>query len=180
MVNRFYELLEVGFDQFVPLKRKTLSSHPPWYSATLLNLKNRRNKAHKRYKRLGDATSYARFCSLRNQFDTSQSRAFQAYLDSTQDDLVRNPARFWRYVNDMRKSSGYPSLMYKGDDRTTDVQSKCDLFAEYFQSAFVSAPTSAHRTFGLTRRVDIGSLTLGERQIIDALEGIDTTKGGGP
>lgn len=107
VVDKFYELLKVGFERFVPTKEKLADTHPPWYSKTLLNLKNRKSRAHKKSKD-GNVNNYIKFCSLRNQFDASQSRAYQSYLDATQENLVKDPSKFWSYVNAMKKTTGYP------------------------------------------------------------------------
>ena len=60
------------------------------------------------------------------------------------------------------------------------MQKKCDLFAGYFRDVFVNDSATSQQTFGLEKCADIGSLTLDEQQVIDALENIDTTKGNGP
>ncbi|KAG4068495.1 hypothetical protein HA402_004836 [Bradysia odoriphaga] len=177
MVDRFYELLSVGFERYVPIRKKISNAHPPWYSKNLLNLKNRRNRAHKKFKDRGDTASYVKFCSLRNEFDASQSRAYRIYLDKTQENLVTNPSSFWKYVNSMKKTTGYPSLMRRGDRRTTTAEGKCDFFAEFFRDVFVNEQTPGNRTFGLRKCVDIGSLSVSEEQLLGALEGIDTSKG---
>lgn len=180
MVDRFYELLSVGLERYVPIRKKLSNSHPPWYSKRLLNLKNRRNRAHKKYKSKGDTPSYVKFCSLRNEFDASQARAYQSYLDRVQDGLVTNPTAFWRYVNTMKRTTGYPSLMHRGDRRTTTPKGKCDLFAEFFRDVFIDERAPSDKTFGLGKCVDVGSLSISENQLISALNYVDTAKGDGP
>lgn len=108
VVDHFYDLLLIGFSQYVLFKKKGLSSHPPWYSKTLLALKNRKVEAQRRYsdcKKSGksaDCTEcYIRFCSLRNQFNTAQLRAYDSYLETTQANLISDPSKFWSYVNVM-------------------------------------------------------------------------------
>lgn len=180
VVDRFYELLMVGFKRYVPLKKKLSNKHAPWYSKTLLNLKNRRSRAHKRYKETGKIVDYMKFCSLRNQFDAAQSRAYKAYLDKTQENLILDPSKFWMYVNSMKKTVGYPSLMHLGDNQTSSMQGKCGLFAEFFRNVFDNDPGSDDQSFGLNKCVDIGSIDLSREQILDALNKVDTTKGDGP
>lgn len=38
VTDRFYEILSIGFDQFIPVKRRVFGSHRPWYSHSLLCL----------------------------------------------------------------------------------------------------------------------------------------------
>jgi len=181
VVDRFYDILKIGFERYVPLKKKFSNSHPPWYSKTLSNLKNRRSRAHKRYKSSGKTTDFIKFCSLRNQFDAAQSRAYQLYLETTQENLISDPSKFWTYVNTMRKTVGYPSFMHRGDKRTTNMQDKCDLFAEFFKDVFVDdTGTEQEQVFGLSKCVDIGSLTLDKEKILKTLNEVDVSKGDGP
>lgn len=181
IVDRFYELLTIGFKQFVPIKKKVSSHHPPWYSKNLLNLKNRRNRAHKRYKDSNETSDYIKFCSLRNQFDSAQWRAYRAYLENIELNLINDPTKFWSYVNTMKRTVGYPSLMHRGrSNQTTTMQGKCDLFAEFFRSVYVTDVGPDVHSFGLRARVDIGSLFLNKDQVLKALNSVDTTKGDGP
>lgn len=48
-VDKFYELLKLGLDQFVPILWLNSSNHFPWYTKDIINLKNRRNRAHKKF-----------------------------------------------------------------------------------------------------------------------------------
>lgn len=179
-VDRFYELLMIGFEQHVPLKKRVANKHPPWYSKTLLNLKNRMSRAHKRYKDIGTFDFYIKFCSLRNQLDAKRSRAYQSYLDTTQENLISDPSKFWAYVNSIRKTVGFPSFMHRGENRTTNMQGKCDLFAEFFKDVFVNDTGSDSQNFGLNKCVDIGSISLDKERILEALKKVDTGKGDGP
>lgn len=50
----FYEIIDIGFVLYVPLKSKRLSvCHPKWYDKELTHLKNMKNKAHKKYRESG-------------------------------------------------------------------------------------------------------------------------------
>ena len=48
-VNFFYDKITFAFDLFVPLSPVKSTNHPPWYTKNILNLKNRKNKVHKRF-----------------------------------------------------------------------------------------------------------------------------------
>lgn len=124
------------------------------------------HRAHKAYKTKFEATSHVKFCSLRNAFHAAQPRAYQSFLDRTQANLVSDPSKSWLYVNEMRKTSGYPSLMCRWNDRTTDMQRKSDLFAEFFRDVLDD------QIFGLSMSVDIGLIMLSESQVLSALDGV--------
>lgn len=119
-VDRFYGILTIVFERYVPIKRRFTNDH----SKTLLSLKNKLSRAHKRYRRYGDRSEYVEFCSIRNKFNASQDRAYQLYLRVTQDNLVWDPSKFWSYVNTMRNTVGYTSFMYRGANKTTSIQGR--------------------------------------------------------
>lgn len=180
MVDAFYDVLTIGFKQFIPLKNKSYNSHPPWYSKNLSNLKNRMSRAHKEYKRTGLGADHIRYCSLRNQFDTTRSRAYNSYLDETQVKLIADPSKFWSYVNSMKKTVGYPSYMHLNGDGTTNMELKCDLFARFFKGVFVDGDSDRDHTFGLNKKVDIGFISLNEEIVLQAMNNINVSKGDGP
>lgn len=132
VVDCFYDILHVGFKRFVPLKVKASNSRPPWYSKNLLNLKNRMSRAHKKFKSTGEAEHYIRFCSLQNQFDAAQARAYDSYLDETQRSLIADPSKFWAYVNTMKKTVGYHSYMRLGDVETIRTRELSVIFLPSF------------------------------------------------
>ena len=68
LVDRFYGVLLLGFDLFVPLKLLNTSNHPPWYNPSILKLKNRKRKAYilVKYNKFKTAAMYACFSSYVN------------------------------------------------------------------------------------------------------------------
>lgn len=181
MVERFYGVINAGFERFVPLKKFKSHNHPPWYSKRLLNLKNRKRRAHASFKENGERTEDKLiFCSLRTEFDQLQRQAYKMYKSTTEDNLVADPAGFWKYVNSVRKVDGYPSSMYLKDDKSETMQGKCDLFAKFFESVYVNESDTVNQHFGLEKKVDIGSVRIDEVKIAESLGEVDVTKGNGP
>ncbi|KAG4068576.1 hypothetical protein HA402_004917 [Bradysia odoriphaga] len=159
-VERFYDLLKVGFGLHVPLKKFVTNTHPPWYSHNLLNLKNRKSRAHDRFKKTGRRIHKLHFFSLRDEFDSKQKLAFRAYMERTESKLISDPSKFWTYVNSVKKVSGYPSSMFLKDNAASTMQGKCDLFADFFESVY--SDRSEDKCFGLDKKVDIGSVYISE------------------
>ena len=54
-----------------------------------------------------------------------------------------------------------------------------ELFAGFFRDVFVDDTGSESRSFGLEKCVDLGLITLDKDLVLNALNGIDTTKGDG-
>lgn len=43
-VDRFYDILNDGFNQFVPKGQLKSNNHPPWYNLSVMKLKNLKRK----------------------------------------------------------------------------------------------------------------------------------------
>lgn len=117
---------------------------------------------------------------MRNEFDAARSRAYDLYLDEVQTKLIADPSKFWTYVNSAKKTVGYPGYMHLGDNGTTNMQTKCDLFASFFKDVFVNDENDQDHVFGLRKQVDIGMISLDEGKVQEAMKKIDVSKGDGP
>ena len=101
-------------------------------------------------------------------------------MDSLQNDLSLNPSKFWWFVKSKQKSQGFPNTMNKGNVFARNVKDKCELFADFFQGVYAEDVDYSNQSFGINKKVDLGSLTLGRDDIHKALININTSKGDGP
>lgn len=138
MTDIFYSKLYEAFEIFVPKTSKRNLNHPPWFNSSLVNLRNRKNKAHKKAKMKDDANLQEIFKQLRREFKHSQNVAYKKYVLNLEENLLTNPKEFWSYVNIKRKCTGYPSSMNLNDSSATNPADICQLFAEFFQSVYKS------------------------------------------
>lgn len=182
LVDVLYDVLFTGFQQFVPLAKRSLTSHPPWYNRQLLHLKYLKNKAHKKYKRSSKLSDKSAYCSLRRSFSSKQSSLYRNYINDIQSDLTRDPSKFWQFVNLKRKVSGYPSGMSYKDKTAISTQETCDLFASFFESVYTVHSTDDRSLpcFGLSSVLDIGSINLIIDDVLFGLNALDANKGSGP
>ena len=80
----------------------------------------------------------------------------------------------------MKKVAGYPSSMFLKDNAASTMRNKCDLFADFFESVYLSDSGDVNRRFGLEKCVDIGTICVSEATVVDALESFDVSKNDGP
>ncbi|XP_055542541.1 uncharacterized protein LOC129728151 [Wyeomyia smithii] len=131
----FNRILLNCITQTVPRSRPPRK--PVWSNPRLIKLRRKRSKLLKLY-------SLQRCPILKRQFDEA-SRIYRGYnrflykryVRRKQDDLRRNPKRFWSFVNSKRKKSGLPTIMHLGEVSANTTQRKCDLFSQHFAGVFV-------------------------------------------
>lgn len=185
LVDKFYELLMDGIDQFVPVRWAQSSNHPTWYTKAIINLKNRRNRAYKKFAKSTDALCKAKykamFIAVNKEFQRLTATTYKRYLDGVQNDIVKDPKKFWQYVDSKRKPKGYPSTMSYEGVKAAIPEGICKLFSDFFQKVYVVDDDSSDvQPFGIDKLVDVHSYELTTDEVRRALKRIDTNKGAGP
>lgn len=117
----FYVKVNETFDKCVPVKVRGAHNHPKYFNEQLINLKNRTNKASKVYRDSRSDIDYKKFSDLRKQFKSLSSLVCKNYVDRIGSELKENPKRFYEYVNEKRKTNGFPSNMVYKDNMLSDV-----------------------------------------------------------
>jgi hypothetical protein len=82
-------------------------------------------------------TAFRRFWELRRDFKCIHRLKYAHYMVRIKGDLKNNPRGFFNYADMKRNASGYPSSMFLRNNCARDSQSIANLFAGFFQSAYV-------------------------------------------
>lgn len=138
-IYQFYIVIFIAFELYVP---KTMPmrrwAHPPWFNRKLLNLKNRKTNAYRKYAKSGLIGHHELFRHLRRDFVNYRNALYKDFISKTQEDLRRRPKKFFSYVNSKRKHSGLPtSVSFEGKSSSSVLES-CQLFADYFGTVYKS------------------------------------------
>lgn len=175
----FYRKLSDAFERFVPMLTRKSTSHPPWYTPTVINLENRKSRAHKKWSKFQRSDDRIKYCALNREFESKQRLAYESYLNDVQCGLADNPRKFWRYVDSKKKTRGYPASMYLKEENATSPEGICSLFGDFFRSVYAEdvVPGSA---FGVRRLAEVNSFKLTEAEVLRALRSIDVNQGDGP
>jgi hypothetical protein len=136
IVDKFYAVFYEAIELFVPKTTKCSSNRPPWFDSRLINLRNRKNKAHKRVKSTGNDNSLHlnSYIQLRREFDWLQRQAYREYISRLENNLFANPKE--SFVNVKRKCTEYPASMYLNEVSADNSKDICELFADFFQSTY--------------------------------------------
>lgn len=189
-VTVFYDILFLGIEKFVPKfknKGNCNNGHPPWFNRTLLKLKNLRSKAFKKYKKHFRYNDFLEYGFLRKRFLSCQAAAYKSYIKNTEKSFVSDPSKFWSFVNSKKKSGGIPSIVNYNGVTSSDVESTCNLFADFFKSVYVTESvddnndtTNSNLVSNIMECVNLGILQVSYDDVLSALKAIDAKKGAGP
>lgn len=140
MVTVFYNQVGIGLKRFTPVVRKrVMSSHPPWMSRVLINLLNRQKKAHSDCVYSNFAyREYQIYSQVRRQVKGMSAFCMSEYTSRMEADLRSNPKNFFKFVNDKRKTGGFPSTLKMGDKVANTPKDMADMFADFFSSVYSS------------------------------------------
>lgn len=148
-------LLEL-FRVYAPATRRTQGQ--PWSNQRLRILKRKRAKALRHYSANRNIVTKQEFQVASNRYKNYNRLLYSYYVRRRQNDLKRNPKRFWTFVNEKRKVNGFPSVMSYGTETASSSAEICNLFASHFSSVFKSDVASAQHIVAALRNVPEGLL----------------------
>ena len=70
------------------------------------------------------------------RFNDYLANSYNSHLGKIELNLTRDPGFFWKFINNKRTISSYPSRMYYNGTCGDDTYSILNLFADFFGSAF--------------------------------------------
>ncbi|XP_055846189.1 uncharacterized protein LOC129916035 [Episyrphus balteatus] len=175
----FKSLFNSVLNDCVPKHRSKVSSHPIWYNKRILNLKNAKNNAFKKYKQNPSNDSYAVFSRLRKEFVFLSKFLYSNYIHSVESNLKQSPTSFWKFINAKRNSTGFPATMCFESNNTSDPKMIVDYFGQFFESIYNSS-TSATINYQYIKSLpsvfDCSSIFFDLNEVVDALVKIKPKK----
>lgn len=129
-------ILLYAIDQFVPKKMRREQVRPVWATSKLKHFKKIKRKALRRYNRVRTFRSKLAFLKASKKYKRLNNHLFYAYQRRLQQRFKSNPRRFWRYVNDQRKETGWPSTMRYNNKEASSIEDIAILFRVQFSSVF--------------------------------------------
>lgn len=142
MVAEFYIVVWVVIEATVP-KRKRITRSRPCIDRELRQLRNQRRKAGKKVASSGNASDVAVYDELNRQFTERNEEVHSNYLHYLTDNMASDPKKFWHHIDSKRNVKSVPDVMVDGGESVSGEQ-RCELFADYFHSAFSSHQEDQH------------------------------------
>lgn len=199
-VDKFYRLLHEILDVCVPTKRRKRrnSKDPNWFTKALVNLRNKKNKAYKKFKICGQAfeqlqshenqakkeASWQNYVELREQFNSHMTTTQEEYHRKVERDIRSDSKKFFDYVKSKQKSNNFPSNMFLREKIGKNSSDISNLFADFFENNYTTFSESDRDRDYFSAipepHTDITLRHLSLNEIEAALKGIDGSKGPGP
>jgi hypothetical protein len=124
----------------------------------LIGLRNRKNKAYYRLRRFDCEFNRSNFINLREQFKSEFKAKYVQYINKVEAEIKNEPKKFWKFVNDKRNTTGFPSVMKHEEVRLNNISEICAGFANFFQSVYkcndspsYNDPNVSHCQFNIPR-----------------------------
>lgn len=118
------------------MKIEILKWSTVWYDNKLFNLKNRRNRAHRKLlnRRLvsGAVADDTVFLEAKTEFESYQNELYNGFLRDLASNYKRQPKRFWNYINSKYKKTALPATMFYNSASASNDLDKASLFAQFF------------------------------------------------
>lgn len=169
LVDRFHNVLNDAIGQSVPRFTKNQSTREPWFNTRLINLKNRKSKAHKKYKSNLTNENYLTYSCLRSEFQILNRFLYNMYVVEIESNIKNNPKKFWAYVDSKRNCSGFPSSMSFGNDTANTTDGICGLFASFFEGVYVPSSTSTDSFNFVNQNFEFSGFFLDQDSVLNEL-----------
>jgi len=137
-VDVLHSILNEAIKLFVPTYVVKSYGNCPWNNKQLQSLKNKKNKAWKKFKRTGDKEQ---FDVAFDKFDKLNTELYIAYVEKMKLSLKTDPSMFWNYVNSLKNTNNQPKTMRLADKKTSSEPEQANLFADFFGSNYSAAST---------------------------------------
>lgn len=178
-VSSLHSVLNDAVKKYIPpviVRRRTKL---PWNNKKLQNLKNRKNKAWKRFKVTGDKHQ---FDKAFEKFDGLNTALYNGYVDKLKLSLKSDPSSFWRFVNSKKSTDNQPKVLHLNSNRSSDEKVQADMFAEFFSSNYTvsSAQNSSDQSTNDNARPRQFNFSLDQNFVLEGLQSINVKKGVGP
>jgi Reverse transcriptase (RNA-dependent DNA polymerase) len=194
----FSNILNKILDKNVPVRfMKKSELNKPWFNRSLKNLKNKRDRAAKIFRKFEKkcvVNKYNSLCQkclimkmkfvrLRNEFKRMHDLLYDSYIEHIENRIKNDPSAFFGFIDQKKKNVGFPSAMKYKNEVSSSPSTLCDLFAKFFSSVYVK-PSDSSITDDFVCNIDestnIDPINLEPIEIINALKQLDSKKGGGP
>lgn len=163
-VSALYHEINQIIQKYIPLKLKR-SKFPFWFSHELKIEINRKERAHRAWKKTG----------------LTIEQCHEIYIDQLQINLSKNIKLFWAYTKSKKQTNTYPNEIISQHKKATDPGSISDMFSTYFQITYTNHSTvfplsnTAHNVSPTNNHQEIT-----RQEVEEILSRLDENKNGGP
>lgn len=184
-LTHFYSILHKLIEDHVPKRRLYFDrKFPPWFSLALTKLVRKKLQIHARWKTYNDPRDYQEFQLLRARVKKLQAQCYNSFINTSEERLTKSPKYFWTFIKSKLSVNNTPAYMSYGEKLSTDGETICSLFNDYFHSVFMPPSVSPNNTFNIDASdsessVNISEINITPNLVRKLLNQVDVHKGAG-
>ena len=149
-------------ERYVPRKKFTNNTSPPWYNRDIRILNKNKRQAWNKYRKQPTQDNWRNYTFHRNLLTHTIEHHKETYENKIASEVKHNPKQFWKYVNSKTKTKGkIVDLLDSDGNITTDDYKKAEILNGHFASVFTVEDLN-----------NVPDFTI-ERNDIDILDNID-------
>lgn len=157
----FENILYNIFEVCVPYKNVVYENRsPPWLNNEVKKLRNKKDRAFKKFKISNNLIDYSVYKVLRYDFNNAVKISYQDYIEKTKQNLSQDPKQFWWYIKSKKKCDKFPVSMSFYDQTSCDNSTICEYFRQYFQEVYVPSNPVNESDLDLRNNVEIPFMTI--------------------
>lgn len=183
-VDAFYTMLNDIISPLVPPARTRSLDFPIWFTPQLIKIFKKKQRLWIKWKKYSNVKDYNNFSECRSLFKHMCKTCYSSYMNSVEDSLSSNIKHFWSYVSNRKSKSGIPSMMQYQNVKSSDPNSVCNMFSDFFLSVFEPASPTLTSWGPPQQCAEISSLIsnlhIDKSKILSELKRLDPSKGAGP
>jgi hypothetical protein len=176
--NRLTEVIE----ECVPKKIVRVTKSPPWYDKMLINLKNKKSKAHRKWNKSKLEADLLRFDALCLEFQQYESRCYENFISKTSSEIKSNPRKFYSYVDYKKKAHNLPNTMQLDENVLSNESEISNKFAQFFESVYADKLAFDKDEFDYIENTgcNLTNMIISHDELLKELLSLDGNKNAGP
>lgn len=177
-----YSVLFDIIDKYTPKRTRIALSCPPHMDKALRILRNKRNKAWKKWNDSKLPEDETFFLNLSQQFHESETEAVILHKQKIAYKVIDEPKLFWNYISERRRDTSLPTTMKYGDLQSSDAKEIANMFKKFFSTVYQVPQTYEPKNFDhiISSPEILDTITISEEIVKQKLKSIDLKKGAGP
>lgn len=186
-VNWFYDIINEGISQYVPIRIINTSNYPHWFSNELINKVKQKNTTHAKYKISGSKIAYNNFRNLRLECKKISKACYNNYISKTENMINQDTSKFWNFIKNKRRSdTDIPSSMAWNTIIANNGNEVSNLFASFFSSIYENNTKTSlvskyqREKLQTNQDVNLSELNISYENVFNQLRKLYSRKGAGP
>lgn len=140
-VEYFYNVLYKHVNANVPLVKTQKKHYKPWITPNIRADLKLKDKLLRRYKKTLKGEDYTKFKEIRSKIKKELKLSFRNFHIQKEAEIQSDPQNFWKFIKMNRNiATNAHVLIDNNNEHLVDNNKKCEAFASYFQSVYVSQP----------------------------------------